>query len=351
MLARRVRARLGARYDRAVKPPAEAARPLPKADVHMHLEAAIRPSRIVELAARAGVVLPEGFGPAGFAWRDLTTFVREYDFLCQVIRSAEDYATVAADYLEDAAAAGAIYVDLIVSPAHGALNGIGYEPLVDALGDALARARARDGILATLSLTAVRAPGAEFGPAQALRIASEAAAAPRPWVRGFGVAGDVRFDALADYAEAFRVAKDAGLVTRAHCGEGEGAAGVATAMDVLEVDLLDHATDAMHDPRLLARMIEEQRTVTLCPRAHVLVGLVASLERHPAWEAMRAGLRVCLGTDDPVFFRDDVRAVYAQVEAQAGLSREGLVALTRNAVTCGLLGAEDRAAALAKIEV
>lgn len=326
------------------------AAPVPTADVHVHLEAAIRPERVVELAARAGVALPDGFGPAGFAWRDLTTFVREYDFLCQVVRSAEDYATVAFDYLADAAAKGAVYVDLIVSPAHGWMNGIAYPDLVDALGEALARARRQHDIVASLSLTAVRAPGEWFGPEQALRIAREAVAHPSPWVRGFGVAGDVRFDDLARYAPAFRAAKDAGLVTRAHCGEGEGARGVEVAMDVLGVDLLDHATDAMRDPRLLRRMIDEDRLVTLCPMAHVLVGLVPSLERHPAWAAMRAGLRVCLGTDDPVFFRFDVADAYAQVATNAGCDRAALVALTRNAITCGLLGDDDRASTLSKLD-
>ncbi|MBI2394830.1 MAG: hypothetical protein HYV09_34995 [Deltaproteobacteria bacterium] len=316
----------------------------------MHLEAAVRPERIVELATRAGVALPDGFGPRGFVWRDLTTFVREYDFLCRIIRSAEDYATVASDYLADAAAKGAVYVDFIVSPAHGWMNAIAYPDLVDALGEALARATRRHGISASLSLTAVRAPGEWFGPDQARRVVREAVAHPSPWVRGFGVAGDVRFDELASYAPAFRAAKDAGLVTRAHCGEGEGARGVEVAMDVLGVDLLDHATDALSDPRTLERIIHERRLVTLCPMAHVLVGLVPSIDRHPAWAAMRAGLRVCLGTDDPVFFRFDVADTYAQVATNAGVDHDALVALTRNAVTCGLLGPEDQTTALSRLD-
>ena len=69
------------------------------ADLHVHLEAAISPSLLRTLAERADVALPEGFGPAGFAWRDLGTFVRDYDVLCSVIRTASDYGEVAYDYL------------------------------------------------------------------------------------------------------------------------------------------------------------------------------------------------------------------------------------------------------------
>jgi adenosine deaminase len=93
--------------------------PVPTADLHVHLEAAASPELLRELARRAGVTLTEVFGPAGFAWRDLATFVRDYDLLCRVIRTAEDYATVAFDALARAAAQGAVYVDFIVSPAHG----------------------------------------------------------------------------------------------------------------------------------------------------------------------------------------------------------------------------------------
>lgn len=306
------------------------------ADLHVHLEAAISPSLLRTLAERADVALPEGFGPAGFAWRDLGTFVRDYDVLCSVIRTASDYGEVAYDYLARAAAQGAVYVDLIVSPAHGWMNGIAYGALVHAIGDAIDRATRDHGVLGSMSLTAVRAPGPLFGPDNARRIVGEAAAHPHPHVRGFGVAGDTRFDDLAAYAPAFRAAKDAGLITRAHCGEGEGATGVRTAMEVLEVDILDHATDALSDDALVGALIEQQRLVTVCPTAHVFVGLVPSLAAHPAWPAMRRGLKVALGTDDPVFFRVDIAEVYAQVREHAGLDDAALEALTRNALESGL---------------
>lgn len=324
--------------------------PLPTADLHVHLEAAVSPELLRELARRANVALPEGFGPAGFAWRDLTTFVRDYDVLGSVIRSAEDYAAVAFDALARAAARGTVYVDFIVSPAHGWLNGIAYPALVDAVGDALDRARREHGIFGSMSLTAVRAPGPLFGPDNARRIVAEAVAHPHRLVRGFGVAGDTRFDALAAYAPAFRAARAAGLVTRAHCGEGEGKAGVVTALEVLQVDVLDHATEALADEALVDKLVCAGRLVTVCPIAHVLVGVVPSLPQHPAWGALRQGLRVALGTDDPVFFRTEIAAVYEEARAHAGLDDAGLLALTRHAARSGLLPPEDAASLGARLD-
>lgn len=310
---------------------------LPLADLHVHLEAAVSPSLLRQLADKAQVTLPEGFGPAGFDWKDLATFVRDYDVLCSVIRTADDYAAVAYDYLEHAAARGAVFVDLIVSPAHGWMNGIAYGALVDAVGAAIDRARNRFGIQGSMSLTAVRAPGPLFGPENAQRVVAEAVAHPHRLVRGFGIAGDTRFDALSGYAPAFRAAKAAGLVTRAHCGEGEGKAGVVTALRELQVDILDHATEALADDALVDELIAAKKLVTVCPVAHVFVGVVPTLAEHPAWRAMRRGLKVALGTDDPVFFRVDVAQTYEQARQYGGLDDEALRGLTRNALESGLV--------------
>lgn len=310
---------------------------LPTADLHVHLEAAVSPELLRTLAKRAGVALPSGFGPAGFAWKDLATFVGDYDVLCSVIRTADDYAEVAYDTLSRAAARGAVYIDFIVSPAHGWMNGIRYGALVDAVGKAIDRARAEHGIHGSMSLTAVRAPGEHFGPDNANRVVAEALSHPHRLVRGFGIAGDTRFDALASYAPAFRAAKEAGLITRAHCGEGEGVAGVHTALRELEVDILDHATEALSDDALVDELIAADKLVTVCPVAHVFVGVVPTLAQHPAWKAMRRGLKVALGTDDPVFFREDIHSTYEQARTHADLDEESLRALTKNAALSGLL--------------
>jgi adenosine deaminase len=196
-----------------------------------------------------------------------------------------------------------------------------------------------------MSLTAVRAPGPLFGPQNARRVVEEARNHPHRLVRGFGIAGDTRFDDLASYAPAFRAARALGLVTRAHCGEGEGEgegeAGVRTALRELNVDILDHAAEALADPALVDEIVRAGRLVTVCPVAHVFVGVVPALDRHPAWAAMRRGLKVALGTDDPVFFREDVASTYEQARVHAGLGTDELRALTLNAIDSGLLPPDE----------
>ena len=69
-----------------------------------------------------------------------------------------------------------------------------------------------------------------------------------------------------------------------------------------------------------------------------------------AGRAVREGLRVSLGTDDPVFFRDDIAQVYAQAAEHLGADRQALAAFTRNALHSGLLSAADAEAGEIRLE-
>jgi adenosine deaminase len=118
---------------------------------------------------------------------------------------------------------------------------------------------------------------------------------------------------------------------------------VHTALRELQVDILDHATEALSDDALVDELVRAEKLVTVCPVAHVFVGLVPALAGHPAWKAMRRGLKVALGTDDPVFFREGIPETYEQARTHAGLDDGALRALTLNAVRSGLLPGDEAA--------
>jgi adenosine deaminase len=116
---------------------------------------------------------------------------------------------------------------------------------------------------------------------------------------------------------------------------------VLTALRELQVDILDHATEALSDDALVDELVRAEKLVTVCPVAHVFVGVVPTLAEHPAWKAMGRGLKVALGTDDPVFFREGIPETYEQARTHAGLDDRALRSLTLNAVKSGLLPGDE----------
>src|ERR1700710_3277502 len=79
---------------------------LPKAHLHLHLEGGMRPSTLAELADRHGMTVPavRGFGSFG-------VFAEMYVAACEVLQTPEDLVRLFEETLDDARAAGAVYVE------------------------------------------------------------------------------------------------------------------------------------------------------------------------------------------------------------------------------------------------
>src|SRR5262249_50051030 len=81
-------------------------RALPKAHLHLHLEGAMRRTTLRELAARYGVpVSTEGDG-------SFASFIALYRAAVEALRTPDDIARLVREILEDAAADGAVWVEI-----------------------------------------------------------------------------------------------------------------------------------------------------------------------------------------------------------------------------------------------
>src|SRR5919199_1904881 len=101
-------------------------RKLPKAHLHIHLEGAMRPSTLRERADHYGLqVVSEGDGT-------FETFIKLYRSACEVVRSPDDLARLVREVAEDAAAAGAVWVEPSewITAAQAARLGLGDEEAV-----------------------------------------------------------------------------------------------------------------------------------------------------------------------------------------------------------------------------
>src|SRR5918912_2361126 len=81
-------------------------RALPKGHLHLHLEGAMRPTTLAELADRYGIAVPPVRGYGSFA-----AFVGMYIAACEVLRRPDDLARLVLEVAEDAAEAGATWVE------------------------------------------------------------------------------------------------------------------------------------------------------------------------------------------------------------------------------------------------
>ena len=101
---------------------------IPKDELHCHLEGSIPPKLALELARRNNIELPDGmFDARGhYVWRDFLSFLDAYDRVCRALKTARDFGEVMYAYLKDAAAEGAVYVEMFCSPERPKALGIGF---------------------------------------------------------------------------------------------------------------------------------------------------------------------------------------------------------------------------------
>ena len=319
---------------------------LPKADLHVHAEAAPRLARVI--ARRAGRPPPEMRdavralldAPLGMP-RLIKMAVPPQPETEALDAEPENFIARVADLLEEGAADGAILVEVrfggttILRP--------DFMPL---FREAERRVRERyPHVYAEAIIVLVQAYSAEQIE-RCLAMCERSA--------GEGLAGadfiSSPYDTEADWRPIYRWAERAaaaGLGITVHAGEFS-TANLAAALRVPGVTRLGHAAYATHDPRLLDVIARSGVTVECALTCNVLLGATASYEQHPIRQLMAHGIPVTLNTDDPLRVGTTIGREYA-IAAALGFSPAELRGFTRSAIQASFTTAERRAGLLAEI--
>ncbi|TRL36384.1 adenosine deaminase [Rhizobium straminoryzae] len=317
-----------------------------KAEIHCHIEGAAPPALALRQAEKYGVD-PSGFMAGdGYAWHDFAEFIQAYDRVAALFRTEDDYALLTESYLLDLAAINTIYSEIIVSPDHGDRIGLGADAYLAGITDGILSAREKTGIEARIIVTGER----HFGPERVVAAAEYAARSHNPLVTGFNMAGEERMGRVADYARAFDIARDAGLGLTIHAGEVCGAFSVTDALDLVRPSRIGHGVRAIEDAALVARLAETGVVLEVCPGSNIALAVYPDFESHPLRRLREAGVRVCLNSDDPPFFRTSLSREYEIAAGVMGFGTAEINAMTRTALECAFVDEETRGRLLARFD-
>jgi adenosine deaminase len=323
-------------------------RDLPKAHLHLHLTGGMRHETLVELARQQGVHLPSGLLDPGSVDLDATglrgwlKFQRLYDQARNLLRGPDEVCRVVAEIVEDQAAAGVGWLELQVDPSTYAPRLGGLQAVVEVVLDALDRAGRQHGVGTGLVVAAnrTRHPGdAETHARVARRFAGQG-------VVGFGLSNDETRGDTRDFEKAFRIAREAGLLSVPHAGELRGAGSVLLAVERLGAQRLGHGVRAVEDPAVLELLASLEVACEVNPVSNVLLGVHRSVAESP-WRRLRAaGVPVAIGADDPLVFRAGLLENYAAL----GATDDELADLARCSVRVSAAPPDVRAGLLAGID-
>ena len=310
-------------------------RGLPKAELHLHIEGALEPELMFELARRNGVALPFATVEdvrAAYAFSNLQDFLDIYYQGAGVLITEADFHDLAMAYFRRVAGDGCRHVELFFDPQTHTDRGVAIAVVMEGLLAGMAQAERELGVTSSLILCF-------------LRHLDEAAAfaalkAAEPWldrIVGVGLDSSEVGHPPLKFARVFAAARAKGLKLVAHAGEEGPPEYVWEALDILGVDRIDHGNRALEDPALVKRLVHDETTLTVCPLSNLKLRVVVDLEDHPLRTMLALGLKATINSDDPAYFGGYLGQNWLQTAQALDLTRAELITLARNSFTGSFL--------------
>jgi adenosine deaminase len=301
----------------------------------------MRAETVAELARGNGVGLPVGEITELYSYKSLDEFLSVFWLVQSVLVTQGDWARLAYESVVDAAAHGRVYAEVFFTPARHLAAGQRLDAIVAGLTEGLVAAEEETGSRAMLIADMDRA----YGPAAGLQLVTELGESRSERVLGIGMDSTELGVDPASFLPAYQLAARLGLRRTGHQGENSPPAAIATVIDVLGAERVDHGLSLMEDPELVRRFAAERIPLTVCPNSNIrIANAFPSLAEHPFPDMRSAGLLATLNTDDPAMTDLDLGYEYRSVAEAFGYSFADMVAIALDGVEASWLDDGEKAA-------
>jgi len=297
----------------------------------------MRPATLTELAGRYGVTVPPPLPGTAGTW---AAFQSRYDASRAVLRTPADISRVITEAASDDAADGCRWLEIQVDPTSYAPVFGGVEVALEAV---LAGAAA-----APIPVKVLVASSWQRSPSHAQELARLAVRYASSGVVGFGLSNDERGASVSSFAPAFRIAREAGLLSAPHSGFYTPAAHVRECVERLGATRIGHGTSSATDPSVVALLAERGVALEICPTSYPPFG-VHALSTIPVQTFLKAGVPIALSTDDPLLFGVGLAGQYSLCRESLDLSDEDLASVAATSIQASSAPPEVKTALLAEV--
>ena len=319
-------------------------RRMPKVELHVHLEGAIRPETLLKLAQRNNIELPANDLDGLHQWYRFTSFdhfIEIYLTLSRCICNADDIELIAREFLEGQAAQNILYSEVTyTAQTHLQNHGISYDDQFAALERA--RSHARDTLGVTMNMVVDIAR--QVSPEEGIEVANAAVSAMDRGVIALGLGGPEIGNPPEKFREAFAIAHAAGLPSVPHAGEVAGAESIRGALDALHAVRIGHGVRCLDDPELVAELKRRQIPLEVCPTSNLCLKIFPDMKSHNLPRLIEEGLYVTINSDDPPMFNTTLTNEFEAICSAFGYGEKELEGFLFRAVAASLLPEAEKQA-------
>jgi adenosine deaminase len=313
---------------------------MPKAELHLHIEGSLEPEMAFRLAERNGVPLRYATVEAlraAYAFKNLQEFLDVYYTGMSVLLTEEDFYDLTWACLQRVHADNVVHVELFFDSQAHLERGVPLSVQISGIRRALRQGHEQLGITSKLILSFLR----HLPEAHAFETLDKA----RPFldqIDGFGLDSSEIGHPPEKFTRVFARCKELGFKITAHAGEEGPSEYIYQALDLLQVDRIDHGNHSLDDAALVRRLTDEGTVLTVCPLSNLKLCVVKNMDEHPVLTMLKRGLKATINSDDPAYFGGYVNDNYRALIEHLPVTREDLYRLSRNSLEGAWLEASDK---------
>ena len=321
---------------------------MPKAELHIHIEGSLEPELIFALAQRNGVQLTYPSVEAlraAYDFSNLQSFLDIYYAGASVLLKEQDFHDMAWAYFLKAQADNVLHSELFFDPQTHTDRGVPVEVVIKGLHSACERARTELGMSAALIMCFLRHLSEEA----ALQTLEQSLPYRHLFI-GVGLDSSERGHPPEKFARVFARCKELGLHLVAHADEEGPPAYIISALDVLQVERIDHGVRCVEDPDLVKRLAQQGTPLTVCPLSNIKLCVFKTMADHNLKTLLQLGLKVTINSDDPAYFGGYMNQNFLAAFAHLDLDANDAYTLARNSFEASFVSDEIKAGWITQLD-
>ncbi len=313
---------------------------IPKTELHVHLEGAIRTATLIDIAREHNLDLPaydvEGLNPhvkVYDQWESLDAVLKAFDIAQRSIASPQAFERIAWEYFEDAAQQNVKLLEVRFSPDwafHS--HDLDWDLMLEGFLCAKEKAETQFGMAIGLIAITSRSMGVDSA-----KKTVDWAIKHRDVIHGIDLADSEIQNPIHDFARPVLRAKDAGLGITIHSGEDTPASAVRDTIEAVGPSRIGHGIHIIEDMSVVEMVIEHGITLEVNPWSNYLTSAVPTIESHPLKKLFDLGVRVTINSDDPEILETNLNNEYRIAHEILGMSLNEIERCNRYAVEASFL--------------
>lgn len=308
---------------------------IPKAELHLHIEGSLTPELMWRLAEKHSVSLPYQSVEeieAAYNFQDLQSFLDLYYAGAGVLIDEEDFFTLMWEYLTKCHQENIVHTEIMFDPQTHTERGIGFDVFMPGFLRAMEKAQTEFGVSSFLIMSFLRhLPESD---------AFDTLAAAQPYydqIKAVGLDSSELGHPPSKFERVFKKAKDLGFKIVAHAGEEGPASYIWEAIELLDVDRIDHGVRCQEDDSLMAYLKDKQIPLTVCPLSNLKLCVIDDMKQHNIISLLEAGLLVTVNSDDPTYFGGFLNANFEALQKALSVSDDNIKLLAINSFKASFL--------------